>query len=682
MELNEMKEEINDNTIPAIQDFLTRHIPSQVSNSRKLCYRHRPDLIKRRMPDTFDFKQVQSQMEELNNNDRAAITHIWSLFSAAPADQRTLILKGLLSTCCMPQLSYLYDEIKPLLRIDFVSILPREVSLQIFSFMDAKSLCHAAQVSHAWKSLADDDTLWHRMCEQHIDKKCTKCGWGLPLLDKKKQLVRKRSLTTAITPTHHHLQLPSSSSPPHINSNTNNNNSNSISNDSPLRTPCGPINDLIKEHNDDQHENKKQKLNTPSSSSFDSFSNNDKSLTSSSSEPAIVRRRPWKEVYSERLIIERNWRKNKHTVRVLSGHTDGVMCVQFCDASNIIMTGSYDKTIKIWNLETGQLIRTLEGHTRCVRALQFDEAKLVTGAMDNTVKIWNWYTGKCIRTLEGHTGGVLSLHFDCRLMVSGSTDHTIRVWNFQAGECCTLTGHTEWVNSVRLFQKDMLISGSDDSTIRLWNLQTKTCIKEFKGHVGQVQIAIPSPKGFTHRLLDEEMAINSNQRVNPSNEFRPGCETSTSSSSHINNHSNHNNNNHYRNNNNNHHHHHNNKNNQHKQTKADKSTSSNSTVLSDVPIIMSGSLDNTVKQWNLNTGACVRTLFGHVEGVWGLAYDTLRIVSGSHDKTIRVWDMDSGKCMHALEGHRGPVTSIALSDTKIVSTSDDGDVRIWDFGVH
>ncbi|KAI9299871.1 WD40-repeat-containing domain protein [Cunninghamella echinulata] len=644
MDTNEKKEEsINkqdDNTIPAIHDFLSRHIPSQVSNSRKLCYRHRPDLIKRRMPDTFDFKQVQLQMEELNNNDRAAITHIWSLFSAAPADQRTLILKGLLSTCCMPQLSFLFDEIKPLLRIDFVSILPREVSLQIFSYMDAKSLCHAAQVSQTWRSLADDDALWHRMCEQHIDKKCTKCGWGLPLLDKKKQLVRKRSITTAFPSTQQQQQQQSINNHNHI-SNT----------DSPLRTPS-------------------------SSSSFDSFTNNDKSLSSSSSSssssttintsPVIVRRRPWKEVYSERLMVERNWRKNKYTVRVLSGHTDGVMCVQFCDASNLIMTGSYDKTIKIWNLETGELIRTLEGHTRCVRALQFDEAKLVTGAMDNTVKIWNWHTGQCIRTLEGHTGGVLSLHFDCRLMVSGSTDHTIRVWNFQAGECCTLTGHTEWVNSVRLYQKDMLISGSDDSTIRLWNVQTRTCLREFKGHVGQVQIALPSPKGFTHRLLDEEVAINSNQRVVPSNEFRPGCETSLSpSSSHL-----------HSNNNNLRQHQH------HKQSKTDKSNASNAPSLSDVPIVMSGSLDNTVKQWNLNTGVCLRTLFGHVEGVWGLAYDTLRIVSGSHDKTIRVWDMDSGKCMHALEGHRGAVTSIALSDTKIVSTSDDGDVRIWDYGVH
>ncbi|CAO3578793.1 unnamed protein product [Absidia cylindrospora] len=654
----------NEEQAPSIHDFLSRHIPPQVSSTRKLCYRHRPDLIKKRMPDAFDFNLVQKQMEELGTNDWAAITHIWSLFSAAPADQRMLILKGLLSTCCMPQLSFLHDEIKPLLRIDFVSILPHEVSLQIFSYMDAKSLCNAAQVSRCWRALADDDALWHRMCEQHIDKKCTKCGWGLPLLDKKRQTVRKRTLSTAqLSPSIPHS--PTSSPSSSFSSTTPLGNT-------PLRTPCGPI--TYQDHPTDptgvsNSNNKRIKADsTSTSSSFDYFAN-DNSLqpppSSTSAHEVVLRRRPWKEVYSERLVVERNWRKNRYNVRLLSGHTDGVMCVQFCDAGNVVMTGSYDKTIRIWNLETGELIRVLKGHTRCVRALQFDEAKLVTGAMDHTLKIWNWHTGECIRTLEGHTGGVLSLHFDCRLMASGSVDHTIRVWNFKAGECCTLTGHTEWVNSVRLCQQDMLVSGSDDSTVRLWDLQTRTCIREFKGHVGQVQIALPSPKGFTHRrLLNEEVTIDTMQRR--SNGFRPGCETTTASTANTTRST---------------------ADDSTRKSVGDKSTTTSasalsSAVLSDAPLIMTGSLDNTVKQWDLNSGACVRTLFGHVEGVWGLAYDTLRVVSGSHDKTIRVWDMDSGRCMHALEGHNGPVTAIALSDTKIISCSDDGDVRIWDYGVH
>ncbi|KAI8646875.1 quinon protein alcohol dehydrogenase-like superfamily [Parasitella parasitica] len=529
----------------------------------------------------------------------------------------------------MPQLSFIHDAIKPLLRIDFLSILPREISLQIFFYLDAKSLCHAAQVSHHWKTLADDDALWHRMCEQHIDKKCTKCGWGLPLLNK------RRTATSVKRP----LIEPS---------------------DAPLRTACGPSgvsrNAALETEEQTEHSNKRTKIDKETTTSFSNIFSGANAAVGTGGCPPAPSRRPWKDVYSERLMVERNWRNNKYKLRVLSGHTDGVMCVQFCDGSNILMTGSYDKTVRIWCLETGQLIRTLTGHTRCVRALQFDEAKLVTGSMDHTLKIWNWQTGKCIRTLEGHTGGVLSLNFNSRLMATGSTDHTIRVWNFSAGECCTLTGHTEWVNSVRFCQEGtILVSASDDSTIRLWDVQTRSCLQVLKGHVGQVQIAVPSPIGFTHRFDTEEDDgyLKSLSRSSSLPELQPGCAAETAHS------------------------------NLAAQEKKNvvKQDPPSTAVSSKNPIIVSGSLDNTIKLWDMVTGKCIRTLFGHVEGVWSLAYDTLRIVSGSHDKTARVWDLGSGKCMYALEGHGGPVTAVGLSDTKIISTSDDGDVRIWDYGV-
>ncbi|KAG1297618.1 hypothetical protein G6F66_002448 [Rhizopus arrhizus] len=581
---------------------------------------HRPDLIKRRQPDSIDFQQTQRQLDVLPTEDKAAVTHIWSIFSAAPPDQRLLILRGLLSTCCMPQLSFLYNAIKPLVRIDFMAILPHEITLKIFSYLDAKSLCTAAQVSHTWKEVADDEAVWHRMCEQHIDKKCTKCGWGLPLLNVKKKVTVKRTIEPSDEP----LRIACGSS-------ANHGHSSNIS-ESSVRLESGK---KIKVGVDEEGDR--------STKQVDCEPVQEKVMMTAAAEP-IIRRRPWKEVYSERLRVERNWRNNRYQSRVLNGHTDGVMCVQFCDGSNIVMTGSYDQTVRIWNLETCELIRTLTGHTRCVRALQFDEAKLVTGSMDHTLKIWNWQSGKCIRTLEGHTGGILSLQFNSRLLASGSTDHSIRIWNFSAGECYSLTGHTEWVNSVRFCQEDtMLISASDDSTIRLWDLKSKSCLCVYNGHVGQVQIALPSPKGFSHTLTEQEAPLDLSSSRN--DYHQPGCAIDKE-----------------------------------KRKKTTIEQKSSNTV-TDNPIIISGSLDNTVKVWDMTTGNCIRTLFGHVEGVWSLAYDTLRIVSGSHDSTVRVWDLANGRCMHALEGHSGPVTAVALSDTKIISASDDGDVKIWDYGV-
>jgi len=96
-------------------------------------------------------------------------------------------------------------------------------------------------------------------------------------------------------------------------------------------------------------------------------------------------------------------------------------------------------------------------------------------------------------------------------------------------------------------------------------------------------------------------------------------------------------------------------------------------------VLFSGSLDNTIKVWDIASGKATNTMFGHIEGVWSIAYDRLRIVSGSHDRTIKVWSREDGKCLTTLVGHRAAVTCLALGDDKIVSGSDDGDIRVWSF---
>ena len=119
---------------------------------------------------------------------------MWSLFSAAPSKHRNLMLQGILTQCCFPQLSFISSSVRNLIKIDFLAALPTELGFKILCYLDTTSLCKASQVSRRWRQLADDDVVWHKMCEQHIDRKCTKCGWGLPLLDQRRLRTEKRRI--------------------------------------------------------------------------------------------------------------------------------------------------------------------------------------------------------------------------------------------------------------------------------------------------------------------------------------------------------------------------------------------------------------------------------------------------------------------------------------------------------
>ncbi|MCA2650224.1 MAG: hypothetical protein IM326_02710, partial [Microcystis sp. M020S1] len=172
----------------------------------------------------------------------------------------------------------------------------------------------------------------------------------------------------------------------------------------------------------------------------------------------------------------------------LEGHDNSVLSVNFSPDGKTLVSGSDDKTIKLWNVETGKEIRTLYGHDNSVTSVNFspDGKTLVSGSDDNTIKLWNVETGQEIRTLYGHDSYVSSVNFspDGKTLVSGSYDKTIKLWDVETGqEIRTLYGHDNFVYSVN-FSPDgkTLVSGSNDKTIKLWNVETGQEIRTFKGH--------------------------------------------------------------------------------------------------------------------------------------------------------------------------------------------------------
>src|SRR5947199_5765340 len=136
----------------------------------------------------------------------------------------------------------------------------------------------------------------------------------------------------------------------------------------------------------------------------------------------------------------------------------------------MLATGSYDNTIRIWDLETLKPLKVLTGHTGGVTALQFDSGKLISASMDGTLRIWNYRLPQpeCVSILGGHTDGVLSLHLDGKLLASGSADSTVRVWDYEKKECKVFRGHKDRVNADRITVDGNWLFSEYDTTITLW----------------------------------------------------------------------------------------------------------------------------------------------------------------------------------------------------------------------
>ncbi|KAI1376854.1 WD40 repeat-like protein [Hypoxylon crocopeplum] len=536
----------------------------------KYCYRHRPDSKCRRAADETKMGLIQSELEMLPAADRQAITNVWSLFSAAPAKHRQLMLQGIITQCCFPQLSIVSREVHEQLKIDFLTALPTEISLKILCYLDCSSLCKAAQVSRRWNQLSGDDLVWHRMCEQHIGRKCEKCQWGLPKLEKKRLKEWKIQ---------HQADL---------------NNQRALT----LRGQNASLENALKR---DASSVDGEKSDSAKRQCVNGAGDANKPSTSTQ------KFRPWKDLYRERYRVGSNWRYGRCTIKTFGGqHTNGITALQFDD--NILATGSYDNSIKLWDIEKGEVIRTLHGHTMGIRALQFDDRMLVSGSLDGTVKIWNWRTGLCINTLN-HMLGVITVHMDGDLLASGSMDKSIKIFNFKTQQSFTLRGHEDWVNHVRLdLASRTVLSASDDCTVRMWDLDSKLCIKTFEGHAGQVQQVLALPDDYE---FQDENTKDSDAVSVASN--RSGTPPSGSSSSIS-------------------------------QTQVDEERAAYGPIFEKDPkrplpprYMLTGSLDATMRLWDTATGKSPRTFFGHVEGIWGLAADSLRFVTSANDSTGKTW---------------------------------------------
>ncbi|MBF0217153.1 MAG: TIR domain-containing protein [Candidatus Omnitrophica bacterium] len=390
-------------------------------------------------------------------------------------------------------------------------------------------------------------------------------------------------------------------------------------------------------------------------------------------------------------FILRVWKKHDRyepkqaLLMALEGHNDIIRSVSVTPDHRRAVSGGSDKTLRVWDLESGVCLHSLHGHDDIIRsaAITPDGVRAVTGSWDKTLRVWDIENGVCSYVLRGHTDDVRCVAITpCgKKAVSGSRDGTLRVWDLENGSCISalkkIDGHIESVAITPCGRK--AVSGSSDKKLRVWDLETGACSSTFTGHNNNIvsvavtpdcKVAVSGDWNGEIRVWDIEKGI---------------CSRSLKGHSDI---------------------------------------ARSVAITADGKRAVSGSRDKTLRLWDLSNGGLLRVISGDSDDMrsisivpdgrmavtagsdkklrlWDIASVSFRkapdthrddvrgvsitpdgrtAVSGSKDKTIRVWDIESGTCLRTLTGHSDIVRCVAVAPDGKTAFSGGGDrvLRVWD----
>ncbi len=337
---------------------------------------------------------------------------------------------------------------------------------------------------------------------------------------------------------------------------------------------------------------------------------------------------------------------------LLRGHTDDVWSIAFNAEGTLLVSGSWDQTVRLWDLSTQKCIRTLAGHAKGVTAVAFspDAQLIASGSYDHTVCLWATQSGEQLYSLHGHESWVWGVAFspDGGLVASASADHTIRLWQVRSGEhLATFAGHSDQVWSVA-FSPDgrYLASGGNDGLVLLWDMRSHTVVHTLAGHTNWVRSVAFTPDGTL-------LASGSNDGTIRLWSVAAG---------------------------------------QPLQTLHGHGNAVNTVALSQSGrYLASGSNDQSVRIWDLANGQVVRLFSGYTNWIRAVAFshDGASLISGGDDGSARLWALsaaagasvpDEPRTLRRFGGHTQMVRSLALHDggRYLATASADQTVRVWD----
>ncbi len=328
---------------------------------------------------------------------------------------------------------------------------------------------------------------------------------------------------------------------------------------------------------------------------------------------------------------------------VLHGHDDWVREVAWSPDGRRLATASSDRTARIWDTDNNSELAVLRSHHDEVWGVAWspDNRRLATASSDRTARIWDTDNNSELAVLRGHDNGVRGLAWspDSRWLATGSRDRTARIWNVDnSSELTALRGHDDDVRDVAWSPDGKrLATASSDRTVRIWDTDNNSELAVLRGHDNGVRGLAWSPDG---RLL----ATASNDWTARIWDTRGHIELAALYG---------------------------------------HTGSVQAVVWSpDGRWLATASSDETARIWDGDCGSELLVLRGHEDAIRGVAWspDNRLLVTASDDRTVRIWDTDNGSELGALRGHNDEVGAVAWSpDSRRLATgSRDITVRIWD----
>ncbi len=313
------------------------------------------------------------------------------------------------------------------------------------------------------------------------------------------------------------------------------------------------------------------------------------------------------------------------------GHDGAVRTVAFADGDQVILSGSHDNSVRKWNINEYEEIRVLqgqvlEGHVDSILSAAFspDGERIVTASRDRTARTWEAVTGQPLKVFaEGHSFLATSAAFfpGGKRLATGAVDNTVRIWDVDSGTQLVRLEHTGRAAALTISNDGKwVITGSDDRTAKVWDAEAGEVKFVFKGHQNEVTALAISP--------DDRQLLTGDSRGRV---FLWDVQSQTAILE-LKGHA--------------------------------RSRITAAAFLPGTSRVLTASADRTVAQWDLKTGVEVPSLIlKHPDSVVAMSLrpNTHQVLTACGDGTVRLWDADTAKVLGELDRGDARITDVSVN---------------------